>query len=210
MIYSLVKYCLTWIRKTTENCVLVVQEVLMSPLKGITIRRSFPSDHKAYRLTVNGLTGGHSGMDIHIRAEEMQINYSTGYLFSAAQQFDIRIHEIDGGGLRNAIPREAFATVVVSDDYEDAFKQYIHYKQQILHDEYKTTDPALKISIIPSASPDTIFTKDFQASLLRAIYACPNGIYRMSPDIPDLGANVQQPGASSSVRRIIYDSMLDT
>jgi dipeptidase D len=148
-----------------------------------TERITFP--HKTFRLTVKGLTGGHSGMDIH-KGRGNANKLLNRILFSAAQQFDIAIHEIDGGSLRNAIPREAFAIVVVTEEYEDAFQQYVNMEQRILQSEYRTTDPKLSVVLQSTDSPGDILTKDFQASLLRSIYACPNGIYRMSPDIPDL------------------------
>jgi dipeptidase D len=144
---------------------------------------TFP--HKTFRLTVKGLTGGHSGMDIH-KGRGNANKLLNRLLFSASQQFSIAIHKIDGGGLRNAIPREAYAIVVVTEEYEDAFQQYIRLEQRILQTEYKTTDPKLSVVLQATDSPGDILTKDFQASLLRSIYACPNGIYRMSPDIPDL------------------------
>lgn len=144
---------------------------------------NFP--HNSFTLKVKGLSGGHSGMDIHKGLGNAN-KLLNRILFSAAQQFSISIHEIDGGGLRNAIPREAFATVVVSEEYEDAFAQYVAFEYQILKKEHQTTDPGLEITLDPCDSPGNILTKDFQASLLRSIYACPNGIYRMSPDIKDL------------------------
>ncbi len=144
---------------------------------------TFP--HRSFKLVVKGLSGGHSGMDIHKGLGNAN-KLLNRILFSASQQFGISLHEIDGGGLRNAIPREAFAKVVVAEDYEDAFLQYVQFEAQILKKEHRTTDPELEVNVKRCDSPGTILTKDFQASLLRCIYACANGIYRMSPDIPDL------------------------
>ncbi|MCA9265927.1 MAG: M20/M25/M40 family metallo-hydrolase, partial [Planctomycetales bacterium] len=71
-----------------------------------------PVDHKCFRLTVKGLTGGHSGMDIHLgRGNANKI--MNRLLWAGARQHQIRISSIDGGGLRNAIPRESFAIGVV-------------------------------------------------------------------------------------------------
>ncbi|MFK7809935.1 MAG: aminoacyl-histidine dipeptidase [Saprospiraceae bacterium] len=156
----------------------------------ITAKGTYKSEpinfrHRAFRLTVKGLNGGHSGMDIHKGLGNAN-KLLNRLLFSATQQFGIRLHEIEGGGLRNAIPREAYAIVVVEEEYEDAFRQAIALEIETLKKEYTTTDPELEILLHSWESPESILTKDFQASLLRAVYACPNGIYRMSPDIEDL------------------------
>ncbi len=156
----------------------------------VTAESNYPSepidfDHRAYKVSLTGLTGGHSGMDIHLGRGNAN-KLLNRLLFSAFRQFGLRIHDIDGGGLRNAIPREAFATVVVPDEYEEAFKQYVPVEEKVFQEEYKTTDPELRLTLTSVDSPSTILTKDFQSSLLRAIYACPNGIYRMSPDISGL------------------------
>jgi dipeptidase D len=98
----------------------------------------------------------------------------------------MRVCGIDGGGLRNAIPRESVAEVVVSNDKDAAFKNFIVEETDAIRFEYKTTDPNLQIELISIEVPASVLLQDFQGKLLRAIYACPNGIHRMSPDIKDL------------------------
>ncbi len=153
-------------------------------------------DQVAYQISVKGLAGGHSGMDIH-RGRGNANKLLNRLLLSSAQQFDLRIASIDAGGLRNAIPRESFAQVVVSQSRVAAFKDFISDQAAILESEYATTDPNLEVLLVLADLPASILDTGFQGKLLRAIYACPNGIFRMSPDIDGL---VQ---TSNSLARIL-------
>ncbi|MEZ4829631.1 MAG: aminoacyl-histidine dipeptidase [Bacteroidia bacterium] len=144
-----------------------------------------PSRAHSFRLTVKGLTGGHSGMDIHLgRGNANKI--MNRLLHLATESFGIRIHSINGGGLRNAIPRESFADIAVLQDSISAFEDFISDQTVILKAEYATTDPGLTV-IFEAAEPHPyVLNEHFQRTLLRSIYACPNGIYRMSPEIEGL------------------------
>jgi dipeptidase D len=144
-----------------------------------------PAGMKGYRITVKGLTGGHSGMDIH-RGRGNANKLMNRLLHQAAEKFGIRISAVDGGSLRNAIPRESFAVVAVPEGNEEAFKNFIDIETDILKDEYRTTDSGLVVLLEHAELPASVMTADSQARLVRAIYACPNGIYRMSPDIKGL------------------------
>ncbi len=93
---------------------------------------------------------------------------------------------MDGGSLRNAIPRESFSIVLVPDSQEAGLRKLISNQTRILQEEYKKTDPGLQIQLEPADLPDGLMSDEFHADLLRAIYACPNGIHRMSPDIDGL------------------------
>lgn len=138
-----------------------------------------------YRITVRGLTGGHSGMDIY-KGRGNANKLINRILLNAKEKFDLRIGAIDGGGLRNAIPREAFADITVPAADADNFTSLIKAEEQILISEYQSTDPKLNISIQKIDTPATVLPASFQHILLRTIAACPNGIYRMSPEINGL------------------------
>jgi len=140
---------------------------------------------KAFRLSLKGLTGGHSGMDIHLGRGNAN-KLMNRILTQAAEFFSISIHSVDGGSLRNAIPRESVAELIISAKSEGAFMSWIKEIETTLKLEHNTTDPNLSVSAIAIDSPKTIFTKEFQNKLLRSVYACPVGIYRMSPDIDKL------------------------
>ena len=142
---------------------------------------------KAFRIAVRGLTGGHSGVDIHLgRANANKL--MNRLLWNAAQACELRIGTIDGGSLRNAIPRESFAEVVVPADKVDIFNQAINEASQFIREEYATTDPNTEISVNESGTgcAKGVLPTDLQTQLLGTIYACPCGIHRMCPDIDDL------------------------
>jgi dipeptidase D len=148
----------------------------------------------AFKLTVKGLAGGHSGMDIH-KGRGNANKLMNRLLFSLTNDLQIEIASIDGGSLRNAIPRESVAIITVSD--ANALKKQVQDFEKTLKEEYNTTDPKLVVSLEDTEIPSQVFTKDFQHKLVRSIYACPYGIYRMSPDIAGL---VQ---TSNNVARVI-------
>ena len=138
-----------------------------------------------FRITVKGLTGGHSGMDIYKgRANANKI--LNRVLLCAAEKFDPRISTIDGGGLRNAIPREAFADIAVFAAESENFTALVNHEGEVLKSEYQSTDPNLSINMEAINVPETVLDAAFQFNLLRIIAACPNGIYRMSPAINGL------------------------
>ena len=135
-----------------------------------------------YKVSVKGLTGGHSGMDIY-KGRANANKLINRLLYGASKNYGIQINSIDGGGLRNAIPREANAIISVSNENDNALKQFIDEEKSIYAKEYATTDPALDIILEKTASTGNALSKAFQKDFLRAVYACPNGIYRMSPDM---------------------------
>jgi dipeptidase D len=139
----------------------------------------------ALQLIVKGLTGGHSGMDIH-RGRGNANKLINRLLFRATEQFGIHIGSIDAGGLRNAIPREAGACITVRESHMPDLRKFIAGQAMTLKSEYATTDPDLEIVLEPAEMPDSVLNSEFQGKLLRAVWACPNGIFRMSPDVEDL------------------------
>lgn len=144
-----------------------------------------PQGAQAYTLTVKGLTGGHSGMDIH-RGRGNANKLMNRLLWMADREYGIRLHQLDGGGLRNAIPRESTAIITVPEDKVALLETAISNWASALKAEYKTTDPELHIAMQITTARAQVTTIDFQHQLFNALYACPNGIYRMSPDIEDL------------------------
>ena len=148
----------------------------------------------AYKISVKGLTGGHSGMDIH-RGRGNANKIMNRLLLNLTRDLTIEIASIDGGSLRNAIPRESVSVITVGD--ANNLKKSIQEFESIIQAEYKTTDPHVIITIEETEIPTQVVSADFQYKLLRSIYACPFGIYRMSSDIAGL---VQ---TSNNVARVI-------
>jgi dipeptidase D len=138
-----------------------------------------------FRITVKGLTGGHSGMDIY-KGRGNANKLINRVLLVVAEKTELQVCSIDGGGLRNAIPREAFAEVAVAAADADTIVALVEQEAAVLKNEYRDTDPNLNISIEKSDTPEAALDAAFQFKLLRTIAACPNGIYRMSPAIEGL------------------------
>ncbi|MEO0405054.1 MAG: M20/M25/M40 family metallo-hydrolase, partial [Bacteroidota bacterium] len=155
-----------------------------------------PSDHTAYKLVVKGLSGGHSGMDINKGLGNAN-KLMNRILYKSYQNFGLRVANIDGGGLRNAIPRESNAAIALPPTSDDQFKKHLAEMTEVLKSEHGFTDPNLTVSIEPFPTPNKVMNEDHQNQLSAAIYSAHNGIYRMSPEIPDL---VQ---TSNNVARVI-------
>jgi len=138
-----------------------------------------------YCITVKGLQGGHSGMDIH-KGFGNSNKILNRLLFDGFENFGLRISEIDGGSLRNAIPRESFANVVIDAEHQEAFEFEIQLMTKAISMELKAMEPNLKIIVSKIETPLKIMDLGVQEGLTRALYAAHNGVYRMSADIPDL------------------------
>ncbi|WP_194768048.1 aminoacyl-histidine dipeptidase [Tamlana sp. I1] len=138
-----------------------------------------------YTITVKGLQGGHSGMQIHEGLGNAN-KIMNRVLFDGFENFGLRISEIDGGSLRNAIPRESKAIVAIDAIHEDAFLLEMALITNTIKKELKTMEPDLVIEVSKCETPETIMDLGIQEGVTRAIYAAANGVYRMSADIPDL------------------------
>ncbi|ALJ06445.1 aminoacyl-histidine dipeptidase [Pseudalgibacter alginicilyticus] len=138
-----------------------------------------------YAISVKGLQGGHSGMQIHEGLGNAN-KIMNRLLFDGFENFGLRISEIDGGSLRNAIPRESKAIVAIDAIHEDAFIMEMAQESQYIKKELKTMEPDLEIHISKVDSPEKIMDLGVQEGFTRAMYAAINGVYRMSADIPDL------------------------
>ncbi|GAA4238834.1 aminoacyl-histidine dipeptidase [Postechiella marina] len=138
-----------------------------------------------YKVTVKGLQGGHSGMQIHEGLGNAN-KIMNRILFDGFENFGLRISEIDGGSLRNAIPRESNAIVAIDAIHEEAFVLEMQLQADTIKTELKTMEPDLEISVSKTETPEKIMDLGIQEGLTRAIYAACNGVYRMSADIPEL------------------------
>lgn len=144
-----------------------------------------PADSVGYTITVKGLNGGHSGMDIDKGLGNAN-KIMNRLLFDGFENFGLQIAEINGGSLRNAIPRESVAKVIIAGIYDEAF---VFDMQEVIKDikaEFKTTEPKLTIEIVKSDLPSKVMDLGVQEGLLRAVYAAHNGVYRMSADMENL------------------------
>lgn len=141
-----------------------------------------PESGVSYVIKLNGLQGGHSGMDI-IKGLGNANKLMNRLLFASKDH--LRLSKLDGGSLRNAIPRESIAKVVVTS--EEKFHSAIEEIKNKISSEYKSLEPSLSITTEKSGeSFDKVMTEEDQLKFLNAMNAAHNGVYRMSPDIEDL------------------------
>ncbi len=108
--------------------------VSTSPPTCILIREAVPAGFETFKLTLKGLKGGHSGGEIHVglgNANKLLVRFLAGH----AEELDLRLIDFNGGTLRNAIPREAFATIAVAADKVDVLKSLVNTYQEILKNE---------------------------------------------------------------------------
>lgn len=144
-----------------------------------------PDGYSFHKLVVRGLSGGHSGMDIHKGLGNAN-KIMNRLLSEISKDCDIKINSIDGGGLRNAIPRESVCRFAVSNFNEAQLKKIVSEQAAIISAEYGTTDPDMRIELTDTEAFEKYVESGKIKQLIRAIYACPSGIYRMSPDIDGL------------------------
>ena len=144
-----------------------------------------PADYSAWRISVKGLNGGHSGMDIHKGLGNAN-KIMNRLLYKGFELFGLAVSEINGGSLRNAIPRESESIIILPknkiNDFNTAFEQLI----KDIKFELKTTEPTLQIGLQEVPLPNLIMNSVSQIQLINAIYSVSNGVYRMSADIDNL------------------------
>lgn len=144
-----------------------------------------PSGYKAFALQLTGLKGGHSGVDIHRQrgnANKLMIRF----LYHAALKHGLLLSSINGGSLRNAIPREAFAVVLVPIQETDAFLEALEDFEYLYTVELAVVESAISFKADETTVPPTFIDKVSQDKLFKAIYACPNGVIRMNDNMPGL------------------------
>ncbi len=139
----------------------------------------------AYRIYVKGLHGGHSGIDIH-RGFGNANKIMNRLLYLASNEFNVRIAEVDGGGLRNAIPRESVAHIVVDKSHTLEFEEQLSIWANVIKEELSVTEPDLEIRLKKAPMPKKVIGLGAQEKFLKSLYAAHNGVYAMSASIPDL------------------------
>jgi len=143
-----------------------------------------PLGLSGFSLTIKGLKGGHSGMDIILgRANANKVLFR---FFKALENVGLRISEINGGSLRNAIPREAFSTIAIPTSNVAKAKDIVDSLTKEVKNEFQLVEPNFEIIFSPTSLAANVIDLDTQKRLIRAIYACPNGVMRMSDSMKNL------------------------
>ena len=144
-----------------------------------------PKGYSPYKLLIKGLKGGHSGLDINLgrgNANKLMVRF----LKYATREMDVRLAEINGGGMRNAIPREAYAVVVVPTEMVNDFISAVAKFESVYKAELSITEPNLSFTAEETVKPKSLIDERVQDDLIDSVYACPNGAIRMSDSMPGL------------------------
>lgn len=142
-----------------------------------------PEGYHAFKFSVKGCQGGHSGMDIILyRANANKI--ATRVLLPLLENEDVKLIDMEGGTLRNAIPRECFAMLYVKD--EQKARKCFESMVENIRKEYSVTDPDLSITLEKTDCTESYVNDNDALTILRAILACPDGVERMSSSIDNL------------------------
>jgi dipeptidase D len=158
---------------------------------------------KIIEISIRGLLGGHSGMDID-KGRGNANKWLARILWEISRKISIQLVSFDGGSLRNAIPREATAFIAVSAEYLNEFQSLFDAQVATLKEEYKSIETAINIDKKETNSADKAMSDSDFKKIINLLCSIHNGIFRMSPDIDGLVE------ASSSLARVIIKDGLFT
>ncbi len=148
-------------------------------------RKSVPSGQTGLHMEIRGLKGGHSGTDIDLqRANAIQI--VGRLLHRAGLEERFTLSDLQGGNMRNAIPREAQADLVVEASRESLLKTLLEEAFVRAHAQFRPADPGMELVLNPTQPAASGLTADSTHRLVRLLHGLPNGVMAMSYDIPDL------------------------
>lgn len=143
-----------------------------------------PEDDIALEIVVKGLKGGHSGLEINCgRANANKLLFRV--LKEAIMQYEARLASVEGGNMRNAIPREAHAIITIPAEGRDDIEKLCEEWAATFNDEYKATEDAILIDVNEVPVPEALIPEEIQDDFVNAITACPDGVFRMVPDVAD-------------------------
>ena len=159
--------------------------------------------NKTIEISIRGLLGGHSGMDID-KGRGNANKWMARVLWTLSQKMEIQLVSFDGGSLRNAIPREATAVVSILPENLNQFENEMGQLTEIFQEEYKSIEPAISIQFQDIQSDANAVSEHDFKKIIALICSVPNGVFRMSPDIKGLVE------ASSSLARVIISNGIFT
>jgi dipeptidase D len=148
-------------------------------------KEPIPSGYYTCKISVSGLTGGHSGDDIE-KGFGNSNKILNRFLFNLSGKTDLRLAEFNGGNLRNAIPREAYAIICIPSSNKELVNIDLNMYSALIKEEYAITEKNLKIELSTTQSPEFVIDKQSQGKLIDSLYACPHGVIAMSQALKGL------------------------
>ena len=166
----------------------------------------------ALKISLTGLKGGHSGVDIHLqRGNANKLMFR--FLKDAVSDYEARLASIDGGSLRNAIPREAFAVITVPEEGVEDVIDFVKEYEELFIEEFKGVEEKISFTVEQVELPAGLIPEVVQDDLINSITACPNGVARFIPELPTVVetsnnlAIVKSDGNTITVRCLIRSSV---
>nr|WP_250885766.1 aminoacyl-histidine dipeptidase [Shewanella jiangmenensis] len=142
-----------------------------------------PADgYQTFELTMSGLKGGHSGVNIHLGRGNAN-KLLARFLFEHVEALQIELASFSGGSLRNAIPREAAVTIMVPEEEVAALQQAVSAFEALVRSELAIADPGAVLTLTKVAAPKRVMSEHSQNTLIDLLHACPNGVIRMSDEV---------------------------
>ncbi|MGC9151419.1 MAG: aminoacyl-histidine dipeptidase [Microbacter sp.] len=142
-------------------------------------------DDIAYKISLTGLRGGHSGLEINEgRGNANKLLFRL--LKDAVSSCEARLSSFEGGNLRNAIPRESFAVITIPEEEESHFLQLVSQMNEIFKNEYGYVDPGLTLKAEKTSMPAFLLPEITQDDLINSVTACHNGVLRFIPEMPEV------------------------
>ena len=164
-------------------------EIYMGCAGGVDAQISVPMSWQApeqsnasFSLTMSGLKGGHSGVNIHLGRGNAN-KLLARFLFKYSDELALELVSFSGGSLRNAIPREANVQFMLPVENIDALKQAIESFQALVREELAVADPGMLLSLATIDAPTKVMGEEAQNTLIDLLHACPNGVMRMSDEV---------------------------
>lgn len=140
-------------------------------------------DYAARRLKISGLRGGHSGIEIdQQRGNAIKLLFR----FLRLTKLDILIAGVNGGSLKNAIPREAYVDLLIQNDDLELFEEQVARYQQSIQEEHAPVECSISVSLNEIEYPEMMIEENAASCMVWSIAGCPDGVYRMSNHIPGL------------------------
>ncbi len=144
-----------------------------------------PAGDVAVKVSLKGLKGGHSGGEIHLgRANANKLMFR--FLKEAVRSLDARLASVEGGSLRNAIPREAFAVLTVLPENAEALMDLVDDYNDLYCEEFAEIETNLTLKAEKVDLPKTVLPEEIQDDLINAVVACPNGVISMLQSFPGI------------------------
>ena len=163
----------------------------------------------ALKVSLKGCKGGHSGCDIHLqRANAIKLLFR--FLKDAVANFEARLACVEGGSLRNSIPREASAVITIPEESYQDLQDLVDRYEDLWLKEYDGVEPDLHFTAEEVECPKTEMPEDVQDFLIHAITLCPHGVYRVIPEMPDIVETSNNLAIIETNEKMVNDKMVNT